>query len=165
MKTIYLVRHAKSSWKNPQLDDIDRPLNKRGKRDAPFMGKLLKEKGIRPDLMITSPAKRAYSTAEYFASEINYPLKEIQTNKDLYDADADNILTLIKKTDDNIKSIMIFGHNPGLTNVQNFICKKHIDNIPTSAVVSLGLNVDHWNQIKQNSCELEFFGFPQKYLK
>ena len=159
------MRHAKSSWKNPELNDFDRPLNKRGKRDAPFMGKLLKGKKIKPDLVITSPAERAYTTAKYFAEEMNYPAEKIRTDNSLYEANSRDIIKVMTNTEDNINSLMIFAHNPGITDLHNFICEKHIDNIPTSAVVSLILKVRHWKEVAENTCQLEFFEYPKNYLK
>jgi phosphohistidine phosphatase len=165
LKKLYLVRHAKSSWKNPELNDYERPLNKRGKRDAPFMGNLINEKGITPDLIISSTAKRAYETAKYFAGEMKYPLEKIKTDKNLYEAGVNDILSVLSKTESNIETLMLFSHNPGLTDFSNFISNERIENIPTSAVVSLKLNVKHWKEIGEQSCELEFFEYPKRYFK
>lgn len=165
MKKLYLVRHAKSSWSNPELRDYDRPLNKRGMRDAPFMGKLLREKGIKPALLITSPAKRALITAEYFADELDYIKENIVRDENLYEAGVRDITEVISEISNDIGSAMLFGHNPGLTDFCNFIAQRQIDNIPTSAVVSLILKIPLWNEIKANTCELEFFEFPKKYFK
>lgn len=164
MKRLYLVRHAKSSWSNPELRDFDRPLNKRGNRDAPFMGSLLKEKGIRPDLLITSPAKRTLVTAEYFADELNYPKEDIVKEDDLYEAGARNILKIVSEQEEKISSIMLFGHNPGLTDFCNIISDRQVDNIPTSAVVLLILNAERWNELDEDTCKLEFFEYPKKYF-
>lgn len=164
MKKLYLVRHAKSSWSNPELRDYDRPLNKRGLRDAPFMGKLIKEKGIMPELLIASPARRALITAEYFADALGFQKKDIIRDEDMYEAGLRDILKVISEISNEIGSAMLFGHNPGLTDVCNFIAGRHIDNIPTAAVVSLMLKISQWNDIEENTCELEFFEFPKKYF-
>lgn len=165
MKRLFLVRHAKSSWSNHELRDFERPLNKRGNRDAPFMGKLIKEKGIRPDLLISSPAKRALTTAQYFAEKLNYANEDIVEEDDLYEGGSRDIKKVVSEQDENISSIMLFGHNPGLTDFCNHISDRQIDNIPTSAVVSLILKTDKWNDISKATCKLEFFEYPKKYFK
>ncbi len=147
------------------MRDYDRPLNSRGKRDAPFMGNVLSEKGIKPDLIISSPAKRAFTTAKYFADELNYPERKIIREENLYEAGVSVILKVISEIDDKNESIMIFSHNPGITDFLNFISDKQIDNIPTAAVVSLILKFEHWNKIDKNTCKFEFFEYPKKYLK
>jgi phosphohistidine phosphatase len=165
LKKLYLVRHAKSSWGNPELRDLDRPLNDRGKRDAPFMGRLMKQKGIKPGLLITSPAIRAYFTAGFFAAELDYSEDNIVKEEELYEAGVTDIIKVISRVNDDIESIMLFGHNPGLTEFCNYISDKQIDNIPTSAVVSLILKKKHWNETGKKSYRLEFFEYPKKYHK
>lgn len=162
MKTIYLVRHAKSSWDNPRLSDFNRPLNKRGKRDAPIMGKKLNEMEIKPDLILSSPAKRTKKTAIDIAEKISYPKKKIVLKDDIYDASEKTLLDLIKKLDDKLESVMIFAHNPGLTQLNNFISKKYIDNIPTCGVVALEYDKE-WTEVGKNSCKFLFFEYPKKY--
>ncbi len=162
MKTLYLGRHAKSSWKNMELADIDRPLNKRGKRDAPFIGKLLADKGIKPDLIISSPAKRVAATAKVIASEINYPAEEIIFDENIYEATGRGLLEIISGTEEKYNSIMLFGHNPGLTVLQNNLSDHFIDNIPTCGVVALEFK-SSWNEIALNSAGFIFFEYPKKY--
>jgi len=162
MKTLYLVRHAKSSWKHPELSDFERPLNKRGKNDAPFMGKLLSDKGINPGLVISSPAKRASTTAKIIASEINYPKDEITFEENIYDATGRGLMEIISGINEKINSVMLFGHNPGLTVLQNNLSGHFIDNIPTSGVVALEFN-SKWREIKLNSGKFLFFEYPKKY--
>lgn len=163
MKTIYLARHAKSYWKDQSIPDFDRPLNSRGKRDAPFMGKILKDKMIKPDLIISSPAKRTKKTAIAIAIKIGYPEKDIIYNEELYEASSNTILKLIKKIDEKYESVMIFGHNPGLTMLNNQISDFYIDNIPTCGIVALNLD-DKWNSIGKNTCKHLFFEYPKLYL-
>ena len=162
MKTLYLVRHAKSSWKQPELSDFERPLNKRGKNDAPFIGKLLSEKGINPSIIISSPAKRAATTAKMIASEINYSKEKIVFNENIYDASGRTLLEIISETEDKYNSVMFFGHNPGLTVLQNNLSNHFIDNIPTCGVVALKFNTT-WDKVKLNSAEFIFFEFPKKH--
>ena len=162
MKTLYLGRHAKSSWKNMDLADIDRPLNKRGKRDAPFMGKLLVDKGVKPDLIISSPAKRAAATAKVIATEINYPAMEIIFDENIYEATGRGLLEIISGAEEQYNSIMLFGHNPGLTVLNNNLSDHFIDNIPTCGVVALEFKTS-WNEIELNSAGFIFFEYPKKY--
>jgi len=164
MKTIYLVRHAKSFWGDQSTPDFDRPLNKRGKRDAPFMGEILNDKKVKPDLIISSPAKRAKKTAIAIANEISYPEKKIVFKEELYEATINTILKILQKLDERHNTIMIFGHNPGLTLLNNHISNHYIDNIPTCGVVTLETD-NKWIEIDKNSCQLLFFEYPKMYLK
>ena len=162
MKTLYLVRHAKSSWKQPELTDFERPLNKRGKNDAPFMGKLLSEKGVNPELVISSPAKRAAVTAKIIASEINYPKEKIVFDENIYEATGRRLLEIISGTEEKYNSVMLLGHNPGLTVLHNNLSDHFIDNIPTCGVVALEFNKS-WEKIELNSAGFMFFEYPKKH--
>ncbi len=163
VKKLYLFRHAKSSWDNPDLDDFDRPLNKRGKRDAPFMGELLLEKGIKPDVLISSPAKRAYATAKVIAKKLGYPRREIQKDKKLYLASAGELLRIINELPDEYSSVMLFGHNPGLTQICNLLSNANIMNIPTSGIAEIDFEVDSWKNVIPESGKLISFEYPKKY--
>ncbi len=162
MKTLYLVRHAKSSWKHTELSDFERPLNKRGKNNAPFMGKLLSDKGVNPELVISSPAKRASVTAKIIASEINYPEEKIVIDENIYEATGRNLLEIISGTEEKYNSVMLFGHNPGLTVLQNNLSDHFIDNIPTCGVVALEFKT-FWEEIELNSAGFIFFEYPKKH--
>ena len=163
MKTLYLVRHAKSYWGDQSLPDFERPLNKRGKRDAPFMGEVLNDKKVRPDLIICSPAKRTRKTALEIAERLRYPDKKILFDENLYEASSNTILEIIKNIDDKFDSVMIFGHNPGLTLLNNYISDKYLDNIPTCGIVALQSD-KKWSEIGKNSCSHLFFEYPKLYL-
>ena len=113
MKTLYLIRHAKSSWKDITLDDFDRPLNQRGKKNAPFMGKLLKQREVKPDLIISSPAKRAKCTANIIAREIGYT-KDIVFEPKIYESNLVSLKNVIYSIDDKYNTVFLFGHNPCL---------------------------------------------------
>ncbi len=165
MKTLYLVRHAKSSWNHPELTDIKRPLNKRGKRDAPFMGNLLAEKKIKADLIISSPAIRAYSTAKSLASAIGYPLENIICNKNIYEADSYDLLQIVHGLDNKIDFVMLFGHNPGLTELYNKLINKYIGNLPTCAIAAMEFDIKYWEEVETFTGELKFFEYPKKYFK
>jgi len=164
MKKLYLVRHAKSSWKYTDLRDFERPLNKRGERDAPFMGKLLAEDDVMPDLIISSPAVRALSTAKKIASELGYPVEKIETHKRLYESDTDDYLNVITRVPDEVETLMIFSHNPGLTILNNFLCDKRIDNIPTCGIVNIKIKIKHWKDIDFEKGQLISFDYPKKFI-
>ena len=163
MKTIYLVRHAKSSWKYPNLDDFERPLNKRGRKNAPFMGAILKKLKVAPDLIISSPANRASTTARIIAYNINYALEKIQYSESIYEFSANALIDVIEHLDDDIKKAMLVGHNPALTDLANYIGDTPISNIPTSGVFCADLDITSWAKISDSCGELKFFEYPKKH--
>lgn len=162
MKLLYLVRHAKSSWANMSLADHDRPLNNRGKRNAPEMGKRLHSKGILPDLLISSTAKRALSTAKKIALEINYEPNKIRTSRFLFHAGEEDIVELIRQQDNNLDSLMLFGHNPGFTYCVNLLSNAGIDNVPTCGIIAISFDTDSWRDIERGQGKLTFFDYPKK---
>ncbi len=164
MRQLILIRHAKSSWDNPELSDFERPLNKRGEKDAPFMAKLLSEKNISPELIISSPAQRTKLTALEFAQKFGYKEKDIVWDRNLYLASAVKLLKIIQKLEDKIKCAIIVGHNPGLTDLQNYLCNDEIDNIPTCGIVCMSTD-KKWMKVGAKDFELQFFEFPKKYRK
>jgi len=164
MKTIYLVRHAKSSWKNSELKDIERPLNKRGKRDAPFMGQLLQQKGVTTDVMITSPAVRTQTTAKHFAEALQYPLDDIEENADIYEADVAQLFDVIHHIDNKHASAMLFGHNMTYTLFANLYAQPPLDNVPTCGIVCLQFSTSSWAEINRDNGLLLFFEYPKKYF-
>ena len=161
MKVLYIVRHAKSSWDDPLLDDFSRPLNERGKRDAPRMGKRLKEKGLVPDLMLTSPARRALATCKRIAEVIGYVEDKIKTERDLYHAGSEQILNVMKTVKDKHNIVVIFGHNPGLTDFVNALGKQTFDNVPTCGVAAYDLAIESWKDIEFGIGKLRFFDYPK----
>jgi len=162
MKTVYLVRHAKSSWDFPQLSDHDRPLNGRGKQAAPEMGKRLASRDILPDQLISSTAKRARRTAYAIAKEIGYEKKDIIKTKYLYHAGEEEMLSLVRRQHDDISSLMLFGHNPSFTYFANQLAGVSIENIPTSGVVAVEFDTDSWDSIRFGQGKLVFFDYPKK---
>lgn len=162
MKTLYLIRHAKSSWKNPDLPDKERPLNKRGIRDAPFMGVKLKEMKLLPELIISSDAVRAKKTAYAIAKEIDYDKDNIVLTDEIYEASTMELLTIIKELNQEFKSIMMFGHNPALTGLHNYLSKHYIDNIPTCGITAIRFE-NQWADINERSGNFLFFIFPKMY--
>jgi phosphohistidine phosphatase len=163
MKSLYVVRHAKSSWADPDKSDFDRGLNERGKRDAPRMAKRLKEKDIHPDLILSSPAKRAFSTAKRIAEVLSYPKKNIKTDQKLYHASEDTILSVIHSIKDKHNTVLLFGHNPGLTDFVNTLVAEetNIDNVPTCGVVAFNLFVELWQDVSWASAKMLFFDYPK----
>ena len=159
------MRHAKSSWKEPDLDDFDRPLNNRGQRDAQFIGQKLKEKNILPDVIISSPAKRAITTAKELAEQIGYPEKDIIEDENIYEAAGGELLSIIQNIDDKFSSAMLVGHNPGFTSVHNYIADQFIDNIPTCSIAFIDLDLDSWKEVEPNTGILVDFEYPKKYFK
>lgn len=163
-KRLLLIRHAKSSWKDSNLADFERPLNSRGKRDAPFMGELLNKRNIYPDLIITSYAERAKRTAQIIAGKLGYSDEKLIIDERLYEANYKDILDVIRQTKNNIKVLFVFGHNPGLTTLHNFLCESYIDNIPTSGITEYEIGED-WINLSAKSVNLLSFEYPKKYFK
>jgi phosphohistidine phosphatase len=161
MKTLTLVRHAKSSWKDSSLADRDRPLNKRGKRDAPEMGRRIVAAGIRPSLIVSSPAVRAWTTAKVIAREIGYPREFLQRDNALYLASVNGILDVIASQDTGFNSLMLVGHNPGFTDFANYLVPGLTNNIPTAGVVSVELHTDEWTLYDRPDTELLLYDFPK----
>jgi phosphohistidine phosphatase len=162
MKKITIIRHAKSSWKNHGLLDIDRPLNKRGKRDAPMMGRRLVDRGCDPEIILTSPAERAMRTAEAIAQELEFPWDEIVVEDRLYGADMDDWLEIISQFDDIFEWAMLFGHNPEITDLVNFFSSYYIPNVPTCGIVEIEFPVERWDDIDQAEPTSFDFDYPKK---
>jgi phosphohistidine phosphatase len=166
MKQLIIVRHAKSSWDNPLLADFDRPLNNRGEKDAPRMAKKVRDQSITPDMIITSPANRALTTCKAFCHTLRIPEDRIVIEKKLYHASEDQILSFLKTLKDHPRDkeevVMIFGHNPGLTEFTNSLLNEDIENIPTCGVVGGTLSIPSWKEIKWGCGEMEFFHYPKK---
>lgn len=162
MKTLTIVRHAKSSWDDTSLRDHERPLNKRGHRDAPEMGRRIHEHGIRPSLIVSSPAVRAWSTAKAVAKAIGYPYEFLEKEPDLYHASVERILDVIVAQDERCNNLMLVGHNPGFTDFANFLVPGLTNNLPTAGVVSVAINQDHWNLYEQPPTELLVHDWPKK---
>ena len=163
MKNLFLTRHAKSSWNNPGLADIDRPLNERGKKAAPFMGKLIVDKGEKPELLISSPANRALSTAKAFGEVMGLVENDIIVNRAIYSAGAQQLLELVQNQDDLHKSIVLFGHNPTFTSFVNMLTGSNIMNVVTCGVVRINFEYSSWIDIDFGSGRLVYYEYPKKY--
>ena len=162
MKTLLLVRHAKSSWDDFSIKDFDRPLNDRGKKDAPAMAKRLRDKDIKIDAFISSPAKRARKTAEAFAKEYKENKDNIIFFEELYLASPSIFFDVISKTNDKFKTIAVFSHNDGITSFANMLSSARIDNIPTSGIFAVTIQSKHWSEFEKAEKEFLFFDSPKK---
>ena len=162
MKTLTILRHAKSSWKDSSLADHDRPLNKRGQRDTPVMAERIQQAGIRPSLILSSPAVRAWTTAKMVAKEISYPIEFLQRDERLYHAGVRRIIEVLAEQDVAFNSIMVVGHNPGFTDFANYLLPDLTYNIPTCGLVSITLDLDDWNLKKNKNAELVVYDYPKK---
>jgi phosphohistidine phosphatase len=145
MKILLVLRHAKSSWNDPALDDHERPLNRRGRRDAPRMGELVREYGLMPDVVISSDAVRARLTTEAMAEALHYA-GEILVDQRLYMASPDDILSLLRRVRQNAETVMIVGHNPGLEDLVEQLTGERQD-LPTAALAQIVLPIDRWRDL------------------
>jgi phosphohistidine phosphatase len=160
MKKLYLIRHAKSNWSNPNLDDFDRPLNKRGKKNAPFMGKVLAIKGIHPDLIISSPSYRARETTQYIIKKLNFK-NEIMYNEYLYESSLKTIIEIVNFIDDSHEIVFIIGHNPAL-NMLAFYLTDFNQNLPTCGIVQIEFTCQSWREINKKNAKFVSFDYPKK---
>ena len=160
-KILYLVRHAKSSWKDESLSDINRPLNKRGQRNSPVMGKRMLEQGHLPELIIASPANRAFSTARNLARELDFDESEIVVDEDLYFSGARGMQGVLKKVDDSYSKVMMVGHNPTMTYFMNQLANTNVFNMPTCAIAIIGFDMASWAELASTEGELLGYGYPK----
>ena len=162
MKRLYLVRHAKSSWSDPAVADRHRELNKRGKRDAPEMGRRLNKKGVVPDLMVSSPATRAVKTARKLADALGIPRKKIVQEEAIYSEGCDGILEVIRGLDDASQCVMVVGHNPDVTLLPDILCGHSVDNVPTCGVFCIEFDARSWSEVLAGTGRLILYDFPKK---
>ena len=161
-RILTLVRHAKSSWNNANLSDFERPLNSRGLKNAPEMGKRLVNARFKVDVIISSPAVRAITTAEFIASELGYNFQKIKREESVYDASLNTLLHLVSSLDDNVHRVMLVGHNPGFTMLCNYLSNAGIENMPTCSIAQIRFTENSWQSITEHSGELLDFDFPKK---
>ena len=159
MKKLFLVRHAKSDWDKPALKDIERHLNERGYANANQMSQEFK---VTPDLIITSPAIRAISTALIFARNLNYNSNNISIKQELYDTSVKDYLSVVDSIDNQIESVMLFAHNPTISDFANLLMKSHSVEMPTCAIIGISFDISNWKDIKANSGKQLLFDFPKK---
>jgi phosphohistidine phosphatase len=146
LKTLFLIRHAKSSWDDPQLADSERPLNDRGRRDAKKMSLIVAKRHVRPDAFLASPAVRARATAETFAEVLGFAVRDVALLDRLYAASAETVLDVIESLSDRVKTAMVFGHNPGFTDFADRL-SPGVGEMPTCAVLELVFDTNTWSEI------------------
>ena len=162
MKTLYLMRHAKSSWSFDELRDQERPLNDRGRDDAPRMGQALAKRDIHPDLLVSSPAVRALSTAVLVARELGYDRDRIKIEPTIYEADLDTLLAVVRALPETAHAVLLTGHNPTLTDLANHLSPSPLSGeMPTAAVMCLRFGADKWTDVKQANAEFYFYDHPR----
>lgn len=162
MLRLILLRHGKSSWDDARLDDFDRPLAPRGLRNVPEMGRRLARRGPAPDMILSSPAVRAVATARGVAREIGYREDGIREMPELYLASPDEILGVIRSVPAGIDSLVVVGHNPGLTELANRLDDIRLDNMPTTAMLCVEFDVAGWADIRPAEAQLCWFDYPKK---
>jgi phosphohistidine phosphatase len=163
VRRLYLIRHAKSSWTEPDLADFDRPLSNRGKLDAPFMGKRLAAYGVRPDLILASPAKRARKTALLIAAAVGYGEKDIVFDEDIYESDVPGLLSIIAKVPARVGVLFLVGHNYAITDLADYLSGRSIGNIPTCGIVAIEFADGSWSELQAGSGRTLFFDYPKKH--
>lgn len=161
MKSLLLIRHAKSDWGDLTLKDFDRPLNDRGKRDAPVMAHRLLDKKVKIDAFISSPAKRAKKTAELFASQYKQDKKDIIFFDKLYLADTEAFFDVISQTDDDHSAIAVFSHNEGITTFANQLSDVRVDDMPTCSIFAVKMELKKWKDFREAEKEFWFFDYPK----
>jgi phosphohistidine phosphatase len=161
MRHLLIVRHAKSSWEDFSVPDFERPLNDRGKKDAPVMAQRILDRNIIPDEMITSPAKRARKTAELFAKTLGLPKENIVEARELYEASPEAFYDVVRKASVSASTLMLFSHNPGITAFVNKLTSVSIDDMPTCAVFALSCDINDWSEFRTAKKEYLFFDYPK----
>lgn len=162
MKKLYIVRHAKSSWGDFTTPDFDRPLNDRGKKDAPEMAKRLLDKKIEIDIFISSPAKRAKTTCKEFVNVFDRDKDEIVFIDDLYHASVETFNRVVIGINDKFKSAILFSHNPGITDFVNTLTTEvQIDNMPTCAVFAVEIETNNWSEFLKAKKKYLFIDYPK----
>jgi len=161
MKTLYLLRHAKSSWSFDDLTDQERPLNDRGRNDAPRMGQALAKRGIKPDVLVSSSAVRALSTAVLVARELGFAHEKITVDPAIYRADTDALLSIVRALPNAAESALVVGHNPTITNTVNALSNSTFNDLPTAAVVCVRFSTDRWDEVARTNAEFYFYDYPK----
>lgn len=162
MKELYIVRHAKSSWSDPNAKDFDRVLNKRGLSDAPLMGKVLKKRQVVPDTILTSTAKRALLTAQIISKELSFN-SDLAMSPDLYHASSSSLMQQLNQVENTINVLMVVGHNPGLTYLAEELSLEHFGNLPTCGVVGIRFEFDSWKMVSGGTGTCFYYDYPKNH--
>ena len=165
MKTLVLIRHAKSSWKSPDLKDLERPLKKKGVKDASRMGTILKEIPVTPDCILSSPAARALATANLISKEYGLDKKDVQVRPDLYLEPASRLLQQIQELGDEYEVVFLVSHNPGLMDIASALIGNGIDKFPAGAALGVSFNCSSWREAGAENAQKLFFETPKKHRK
>jgi phosphohistidine phosphatase len=163
MKEVIFTRHAKSDWGNEYLKDIDRHLNERGYSDAYYMSRWFAENSKAPDLILSSTATRALNTALIYARTLGLDMKNFRLEKELYESSASTIFEIINRQPDSKNRLMIFSHNPGITNACNLMADYFFDNVPTCGMVAFSFETDSWKAIEPKKGKMDFYKFPKDF--
>lgn len=163
MRLLTLVRHAKSSWDQPGQRDFDRPLNERGEHDAPRMALHVQRCAGKPDRIVSSPAVRALTTARVFAEVMGIEPARFSEQRRIYEASPETLLDLIRRFDDDDRHVMMFGHNPGFSELAHLLAPCSFDDMPTCAVVQIGLGMPHWIDVAERSGVQRFYAYPKQF--
>ncbi|GAA4340446.1 SixA phosphatase family protein [Flaviaesturariibacter amylovorans] len=164
MKTLLLVRHAKSSWDDITMKDFDRPLNDRGKKDAPEMAERVKEHGVKVEHLVSSPAKRAKRTARYFAEAFGFGKDDIQLVDNLYEPTQQAFTEAVAALPDGKSVVALFAHNPGITEYVNSLSTVRVDDMPTCAVFAVSTDAKSWADFASSEKKFLFFDYPKNPL-
>ena len=162
MKSVFIIRHAKSSWDEPDLPDVVRPLSNRGKKASKIIGQYLAKLHEKPDLMISSPASRAYHTATNVAQILGYRLKSIAVQPEIYFEGEQGVLNVLRNLEDKYENIFIFGHEPTCSDITETLCGQVISKFATASIAKIDLNIDKWKDIYQSKGKLNFFISPRQ---
>lgn len=171
MKTMTLIRHAKSSWKEPMLQDMDRPLNKRGQANSIMMGERMRDQKYLPDKIYSSPAVRAEETSHLIAEALQTPRRgtferdTVELVSALYTFNYEELLCWIRSLDQNVDNFFIVCHNPAMTDLFNFLTLSHVEKIPTCGVAVLEVNITNWSQLGAGMAWVKFYDFPKSDRK
>jgi phosphohistidine phosphatase len=161
-KTLIFMRHAKSDWSVPGQKDFDRTLNNRGLGDAPRMGRRLLEIGVKPDLVMSSPAIRAKTTAEYVSEQLGYNIDNILYEDEIYESSVRTLLKVVNNLDDKYNCVIIFGHNPTHTYLAEYLTKEVIGNIPTAGAVCISFEFDSWKLVSEGTGKMKWLEYPKQ---
>lgn len=162
MKTLYFIRHGKAEDKVPGQSDFDRNLATKGKQDAQIMGKKQRIQGLQPDLILSSPAPRALNTAKAFAEALSYNEEQVQTADQLYEASYEQILEQIYALENTLNTVMIFGHNPAISEVVIELSREKADILPTAGIACFEFDIDQWEAVTRENARFASQDFPAK---
>ncbi len=162
-KKLYLVRHAKSDWSSGVQVDFDRPLNERGMSNAPVMADQFVERGFTADFILSSPANRALTTAEFFKRRLGLSVEQFDTERKIYEADSSRLLAIVNELDDRYDHVIMFGHNPGMSSLVNLLTDELVM-MPTCGIAEIEVPFESWALVSQGTCNLLSFDFPKRYV-